>query len=61
LTQGFAECFRVLQNGGTLIFKWNEAQIPVSKILELTNIQPLLGFKRVNKTAASHFILFVKP
>lgn len=23
IKQGFNECFRVLQNGGTLVFKWN--------------------------------------
>lgn len=36
LRQGFAECFRVLKNEGTLVFKWNENDVPVSEILALT-------------------------
>ncbi len=27
LRRGFSECFRVLSNNGTLVFKWNEIQI----------------------------------
>ena len=30
ISQGFAECFRVLKTGGFLIFKWNETDIKVS-------------------------------
>lgn len=36
LTRGFKECFRVLEPGGFLIFKWNETDIKVSEILKLT-------------------------
>ena len=43
LKQGFAECFRVLESGGVLIFKWNENQIKVSEILKLTPNKPLFG------------------
>ena len=35
ITQGFAECFRVLKTNGTLIFKWNEVSIPLKEILAL--------------------------
>ncbi len=59
LRRGFAECFRVLKNEGTLIFKWNEADIPVSQILELTPEQPLVG-NRCGKNAQSHWIVFLK-
>lgn len=31
LRDGFNECMRVLKKNGTLIFKWNEQEIPVSK------------------------------
>ena len=41
LNKGFAECFRVLESGGVLIFKWNEDQIKVSEILKLTPNKPL--------------------
>lgn len=59
LRLGFAECFRVLMPGGVLVFKWNEDQIPVSKVLALTPERPLFGHKsgRLSKT---HWICFIK-
>lgn len=59
LQSGFAECFRVLRPGGTLIFKWSEIDIPVREILSLTTEQPLFG-NRCGKTAKSHWIVFIK-
>jgi ubiquinone/menaquinone biosynthesis C-methylase UbiE len=60
LRQGLAECFRVLKPEGTLIFKWNEHQIPVSEILALTPEKPLFG-NRCGKQSKSHWIVFMKP
>lgn len=60
LTQGSAECFRVLKSEGTLIFKWNEYDVPVSQILALTPEKPLFG-NRCGKHAKSHWIVFIKP
>lgn len=40
IRKGFAECFRVLKPEGTLIFKWNEHEIPVSKIVALSPYPP---------------------
>ena len=57
---GFSECFRVLQTSGTLIFKWNEYDIPVSQILSLTDQTPLFGH-RSGKQAKTHWIVFMKP
>lgn len=59
LRLGFSECFRVLKDGGFLIFKWNETDIPVSKILALTDHKPILGH-RVGKLNKTHWILFMK-
>jgi len=59
LTRGFAECFRVLRPDGVLIFKWNETQIPVSQILALTPVKPLVGH-RSGKRSATHWITFLK-
>lgn len=56
---GFTECFRVLKPEGTLIFKWNERDIPVSQILSLTPEKPLFG-NRCGKSAQSHWIVFLK-
>lgn len=43
IKQGFSEAMRVLEPFGTLIFKWNEAQITTSKILNVIGVEPLLG------------------
>ena len=43
LKKGFAECFRVLENEGILIFKWSEVDIPLKEILNLTPQEPLFG------------------
>jgi len=59
IANGFKECFRVLADGGTLIFKWNEDQIPVSKILRLTAHKPLYGH-RSGKASKTHWIAFLK-
>lgn len=60
LAAGFAECFRVLAADGVLIFKWNETQVPVSDILALTPCKPLVGHRRVGKSADTHWITFIK-
>ncbi len=59
IRSGFSECFRVLIPHGTLIFKWNENDIPVSQILALTPERPLVG-NRCGKSAKTHWIVFMK-
>jgi SAM-dependent methyltransferase len=59
LRKGFSECFRVLKNEGTLIFKWSEYEVPVSQILALTPENPLIGHKS-GKQAKTHWIVFLK-
>lgn len=59
LRMGFAECFRVLRPGGTLIFKWNELHVPISQILELTPEKPLYGHKS-GKLSKTHWVAFIK-
>lgn len=59
LRQGFAECFRVLKPGGFLIFKWNETDIKVSEVLELTPERPVFGHKS-GKLSKTHWICFMK-
>lgn len=56
LKQGFNECFRVLETGGFLIFKWNEDQIKVTEVSKLFPVQPLFG-QRGGKT---HWLVFMK-
>jgi ubiquinone/menaquinone biosynthesis C-methylase UbiE len=59
ISKGFDECMRVLKQEGTLIFKWNENEIPVSKILEVINYNPLFGHKS-GKRSNTHWIAFMK-
>jgi ubiquinone/menaquinone biosynthesis C-methylase UbiE len=59
LAAGFAEGFRVLRPGGTLVFKWNEFRVPVSQVRALTPERPLYG-QRCGTTAKTHWVVFVK-
>lgn len=60
LRAGFQECFRVLRPVGTLIFKWNEHEIPVSQFTTLSPHPPLFGNK-CGKQSKSHWLVFTKP
>lgn len=59
LRKGFAECFRVLANDGVLIFKWNETQVKVREVLELTPRRPLFGHLSGRK-GLTHWLVFIK-
>lgn len=59
IRMGFQECFRVLKTNGTLIFKWNEIQIPLKEVLCLTPYQPMYGH-RSGKKANTHWVSFIK-
>lgn len=56
---GFAECFRVLEGYGILVFKWNECQIKTREILKLAKVKPLFGHIS-GKRADTHWITFMK-
>lgn len=59
LSKGFKECFRVLKPGGFLIFKWNETDIKVREVLELTTEKPIFGHIS-GKRSNTHWICFMK-
>lgn len=59
ISEGFAECFRVLRPSGLLIFKWSEQQVPLSKILKLTPVVPLIKTNK-SKHDKTHFVIFYK-
>ena len=46
IKQGLAECWRVLKQNGTLIFKWNEEQITLPMVIPLLPCEPLIGQRR---------------
>lgn len=56
IRQGFNECMRVLKPNGTLIFKWNEDQVPLSEVLEAIGYKPLFG----NRRSKTHWLVFMK-
>lgn len=56
---GFAECMRALDDYGTLIFKWLEVQIPLSKVLKAIGQEPLFGH-RSGKNMNTHWLAFMK-
>lgn len=60
LRAGFAECFRVLDANGVLVFKWNETQVKLAEVLALTPNQPLFG-NTSGRKAGTHWLVFMKP
>lgn len=59
IKEGFAECMRVLEPNGVLIFKWNESQITTSKILKVIGHQPLFGHPS-GKHGRTKWLAFMK-
>lgn len=57
---GFEECLRVLDDDGTLIFKWNETQVKLSEVVKLCPIAPLFGHLSGRK-GLTHWLVFMKP
>ena len=60
LRQGFAECFRVLEPSGVLVFKWNETQVKVGEVLALAPAKPLFG-QVSGRSGMTHWLVFMKP
>jgi len=57
---GFAECFRVLEPHGVLVFKWNETQVKLKEVLALTPHAPLFG-QVSGRSGMTHWLVFMKP
>lgn len=60
LRAGFAECFRVLDADGVLVFKWNETQVKLADVLALTPVRPLFG-QVSGRRGMTHWLVFMKP
>jgi methyltransferase putative len=59
IRQGFAECLRVLEHGGILVFKWSEAQVKVRDVLALCPVEPLFGHISGRK-GLTHWLVFMR-
>lgn len=59
IREGFSECWRVLKPNGTLIFKWNETDVPLATVLELAPDKPLFGHV-TGRQSKTHWVTFFK-
>jgi SAM-dependent methyltransferase len=59
IRRGFVECFRVLEPGGVLVFKWNETHVRLKEVLELAPERPLFG-QVSGKSGLTHWLVFMK-
>lgn len=59
LRAGFAECFRVLEPLGVLVFKWNETQVKLREVLALTDQRPMFG-QVSGRKGMTHWLVFMK-
>lgn len=61
LKKGFAECWRVLQDYGVLVFKWNDHQYKMKSLSPLFPAKPIIQQTTTNGTSSNtYWILFMK-
>jgi hypothetical protein len=61
LSKGFSECWRVLDDYGILIFKWNKEEISQEKVLALFKKKPLFGHTTGSKSKTMWFCFMRIP
>lgn len=59
LSIGFKECWRVLDDYGTFILKWNDHEIALSEVLKLIDHKPLFGHP-TGKIGKTMWMCFMK-
>lgn len=59
LKAGFNECWRVLEEYGILIFKWNETEVSLKDVLRLFHTKPLFGH-RESSDSKTKWMCFMK-
>ncbi len=59
IKKGFDECWRVLEDKGVLLFKWNENSIKRKEILDVLERRPLLG-NLMRSKIPTHWFVFIK-
>lgn len=55
---GFKECFRVLEEGGSLIFKWSEVHVLLNEVLPLAAYNPVILDKGHGR--GSRYVVYIK-
>jgi len=59
IKKGFEECWRVLEDYGILIFKWNDASKKRAELLRIIGREPLFGHPNGSKIP-THWFCFMK-
>lgn len=59
IAKGFSECWRVLEDYGTLVFKWNEESISVREVLDVLPEEPLYGHPTA-RSGKTKWFCFIK-
>ncbi|HOR52774.1 MAG TPA: class I SAM-dependent methyltransferase [Candidatus Pacearchaeota archaeon] len=59
IKRGFDECWRVLEDYGVLIFKWNDASKKRAEVLRIIGKTPLFGHPNGSKIP-THWFCFMK-
>ena len=59
IKRGFEECWRVLEDYGVLIFKWNETSVKKKDVLEVIKKVPLFGHQ-IRSKIPTHWFCFMK-
>jgi len=58
LKAAFEECFRVLKNNGTLVFKWSEKDILAKEVLRVIDQKPVVG--SLSRSRDTKWFIFFK-
>jgi len=59
IKNGFDECWRVLDDYGTLVFKWSECNVPLKELIEVIQKEPLVRSMR-RGLSKTHWLCFLK-
>ncbi len=59
MERAFSECWRVLADEGTLVFKWSERGVKLSQVLGCAPARPLLGNRKPGQSR-THWLVFFK-
>jgi ubiquinone/menaquinone biosynthesis C-methylase UbiE len=60
ISKGFKECWRVLDDYGTLIFKWNDNCVPINDIKPLFPDEPIIFNRLRSKGKKTYWYVFLK-
>ena len=61
IKKGFDECWRVVENFGIIIFKWNEVNVKRGEVVKVIGREPLFGNRPGGRAKkGTHWLCFMK-